>query len=217
MKKRIIGFMSHMGDYFVIWKDEDGYHLKNRFTEIPNKLNKYNIEQVKDFYKGLIERISECEVVRSEHQICHPNCCITVMYSDMSMEVLKEKREENCRLRSYIPDIANYSEFYQGGVLGHANELISLEHLRAVCFKKKERSSNILKILQDFIEDDFIDVIQKRKKDGTIQFLVKIYGIIHSGHPIAEILPNGTIGKTRDYSFFELMKEHNVIVHYSRK
>lgn len=191
------------GSYFVIGKNDDGYYLRNLYTEIPNEFGMYNIEEVQSLFDGLCDRIPECK--ETDHPYGHPNSCMRVIYSDGAEQLYKET-EQGLNLCAFTARAAQYSEFF-GSVLFFRSELITLDHLRKVCSEKEERFEIFITALKDYLEDDYLTLVEEIQEDGSIRIRENVYSNVY--YPVT-INPDGYIEETGNIKFVELMKRNNV-------
>ncbi len=205
--KEIVAIKSENGSYFVIGKNESGYYLKNKYTEIPNEFNMYSEAEVKKLFDDLCERIPDC--VKVGFVTGHPNSCLRAVYSDKTEQLFREQKGIGKNLAAFTYGAASFSEFFSGRISGRS-ELITLDHLRWVCREKSENYKVLLKAVRDYIEDDYVSVFEVLKPDGTTEIRKMIYSVDHGA--IITITADGSIGETGELGFVELMKQHDVSI-----
>ncbi len=206
--KEIAEIRSANGNYFVIGKRNGSYYLKNKYTEIPNEFEVYDIAKVKELFADLCERVPECKQVK--YASGHPNSCMYVIYSDKTQVMFQQQDGIGKNLCAYTAKTAHFSEFFKSTFISGNSELITLDHLRWVCEDKTENLDVLIQALKDFETDDYIEVCHRTNAEGEIEIYRKIYGREHD--VLVTILPDGKIGKTGTYQFVELMKKHDVTV-----
>ena len=204
--KEIVGFKSINGGYFEIWKAEDGYHLKNKYTVVPNEFKFYNNRAIKRLFDGLRRVVTECIPV--DFGSGHPNSCMRVIFADKTEAIFKEQEGTGNSMRSYMSDVAEYSEFAYGQSFYRHFDTITIEHLRWVIKTKTESLSNVINFLKDIIEDDYIDIVIDKKTNGIVEISAEIYGIKRS--PFMKVFPNGTFENSIDYPYLNLLKEYGI-------
>ena len=205
--KEIVGFKSINGGYFEIWKADDGYHLKNKYTEVPNEFKLYNKKAIKKLFDDLCERVPECIPV--EFESGHPNSCMRVIFGDKTETIYKEQEKVGKNLCAYTSQVANYSEFV-GGIWYPFSKTITIEHIRWVVKTKAESFSNVIDYLKTAIEDDYIDIVINKNSEGAIEISEVIYGFKRK--PFMTVYLNGEFETTIKMPYLELLKRYKVIL-----
>ncbi len=205
--RNVIEIRSESGNFFRIGRNEDGYYLKNSFTEIPNEFGFYDINQVKKLFIDLCERILESVPATDMNE--HPNAYMRVFY-DNDTQILYTQGTDGKNLCAYTSRAANFSEFYTRTFFGERSKLITLEHLRQICTGKEESLETFFKALKDYTEDDYTFLEMVELPDGGISIDKSCYGVKANG--FVTISPDGFIGNDGDLAFVQLMKREGVKV-----
>jgi hypothetical protein len=203
--RNVIEIRSESGNFFRIGRNEEGYYLKNLFTEIPNEFGFYDISQVKKLFIDLCERIHESVPATDMNE--HPNAYMRVLY-DNDTQILYTQGKDGKNLCAYTSRAANFSEFYTGTFFGGRSKLITLEHLRQICTDKEESLETFFKALKDYTEDDYTFLEMVELPDGGISIDKSCYGVKANG--FVTISPDGFIGNDGDLAFVQLMKREGV-------
>lgn len=204
-KKEIVGFKSIKGGYFEIWKADDGYHLKNKYTEVPNEFKLYDEKTIKTLFDDLCERVPECIPVDFESG--HPNSCMRVIFADKTETIYKEQEKVGKNLCAYTSRVAEYSEFV-GGILYPLSDTITIEHVRWVIKTKTENFSNVIEYLKNAIEDDYIDIVINKNNEDVREISMVIYGFKH--RPFMSIFSNGYFENDYKSTYLSLLKEYGI-------
>ena len=205
--KEIVGFKSINGGYFEIWKADDGYHLKNKYTEVPNEFKLYDEKTIKTLFDDLCERVPECIPV--DFASGHPNSCMRVVFADKSEAIYKKQEKVGKNLCAYISRVAEYSEFV-GGILYPHSDTITIEHVRWVIKTKTESFSNVIEYLKNAIEDDYIDININKNSEDIREISKVVYGF--KCRPFMTVFPNGEFETKEKVLYLEFLKENDVVL-----
>lgn len=211
MQKEIVAIKSVGFGYFEIGKNEFGYYLKNKYTDIPNEFKMYSLERVKKMFIDLCEGLSEC--IKIEFPCERQGFKVRVIYSDKTEQLFQSVESERAYpfVFAYIY-AENYVEFYTESPVYFIPTLLTLDHLRKVCREKVEEYDVLLSIIKELYEDDYVDVVEYNLPDGTTEIHQIVMGQDYHG-ALVTIAPDGKIQGTSIFKFVELMKNNEVIVH----
>ncbi len=188
--KEIIGFSSASGDVFSIYiEKKDNYHLKNKYTEIPNEFGVYSMKVIKELFKELRKCISACEP--AEAPSGHPNSCFYVIYDDGSKRLLRQKEDAKINVCYHVANAAGYSEFFPDNLW--ISELVTIDHLRSVCECGFETYDIFLQAIRHMIQDGETSVSERINRDGSIDLDMDVMG---RKYPFIRIGADGSIEKS---------------------
>ena len=189
-KKKIVGFLSATGNQFLIEMRKKGqYHLKNKYTEVPNEFGRYSIQAVEKLFKDLKRVMHACEP--AESQSGHRNSCFYVIYEDNTRQLMKEKEDSRMNVCAFTANAAMYSEFFPDHF--HYSEVVTLDHLRDVCESGTEAYDIFLQAVGDMVRDGETDVVPHIYEFGEIEINMDVYGREYS---FIRIGADGMIQKT---------------------
>ena len=212
--KEVIAFHSAEGNYYYIGKSDKGYFLRNEYTVIPNEFEKYSMEDIKQLFDDLCERIPECLPVDRVRSDRHKNSFMYVVYDDMTEQLYMEQEGVGKNLCAYNCHVAEYNEFFNDTFLAIIPSTLTLDRLRQVCKDKKEDLDVMFDAVDSMDGDDYTHFKIEERADGGYSIVRSCYGV--ADKEFITIMKDGSIGNTGWFTYIKLLKEHGVRVYKNK-
>ena len=153
-------------EYLFIEKREDGFYLRNPYTEIPNEFSeKTDQEKLRETFEFLCKTIEEADEVFEEDSKTSGTDHKTVRdkYAKVIMELCK-------------------SDFDRYLLMHHSEEwrqLITLKNVRSICESRMLEYEVLIKAIKRAWTDDYEWVEIKENADGTTAVEYYCYAALH--------------------------------------
>ena len=201
--KKIVSIKSAEGSFFEIGKSaKNSYYLRNEFTEIPNELMEYDMNEIKKMFDDMCQAISTCVPV--DYASGHPNDCAIVIYDDNTRQMFKGQDGVGCNFAAWTSSVAKYSEFIDSS-WWESRRLLTLTDMRRICSSKYITPEELYKILKIEVEDEYVSISYDSRGFS------KTYCGMEQGYFLTLNI-DGTILNPGRFKFVEVLKKNGVRV-----
>ncbi len=196
-------------NFFLMGKTAEGISLKNRFTEIPNEFEMYDLTKIEEAFNDACKMVKDLEEVS---QMETGDLAVKVHYSDGTSRLLREGKDNN--QFTHIVFTASSSNEFLPPLCFYYNDYFSLFNLRKLCRKGRADFRKLYGELKYLYDDDFEYVHINECDDGTICINHSVFCV---DRLLMKIMPDGQISETdEDMPFLTLLKQQGVRVSFGK-